>query len=46
MDRREYQDRWRERIRVLQETDPAVQKILAGEEMSPSHSPLGNPSVI
>ena len=34
MDRREYQDRWRERITVLQETDPAVQKILAGEEMS------------
>ena len=34
MDRREYQDRWRERIQVLQETDPAVQKILAGEELS------------
>ena len=34
IDRREYQDRWCERIRVLQETDPAVQKILAGEEMS------------
>ncbi|MBI4524129.1 MAG: DEAD/DEAH box helicase family protein [Deltaproteobacteria bacterium] len=34
IDRREYQDRWRERIKELQETDPAVQKILAGEELS------------
>ena len=34
IDRREYQDRWRERIKELQETDPAVQKILADEELS------------
>ena len=34
IDRREYQDRWRERIKELHETDPAVQKILAGEELS------------
>ncbi len=33
IDRREYQDRWRERIQELHETDPAVQKILAGEEL-------------
>ena len=34
IDRREYQDRWQERVRELQETDPAVQKILAGEELA------------
>jgi type I restriction enzyme R subunit len=34
IDRREYQDKWRTRIVELRESDPAVQKILAGEELS------------
>ncbi len=34
IDRREYQDHFRERIVVLQRTHPAVEKVLAGESLS------------
>jgi type I restriction enzyme R subunit len=34
IDRREYQDHFRERIVVLQKTHPAVEKVLAGESLS------------
>lgn len=34
IDRRDYQDHFRERIAVLQRTHPAVEKVLAGESLS------------
>ena len=34
IDRKTYQDRWRERIEELRQTDPVVRKVLAGDEIS------------
>jgi type I restriction enzyme R subunit len=34
IDRKTYQDRWRERIEELRQTDPVVRKVLAGEEIT------------
>ena len=34
IDRKTYQDRWRERVLELQKTDPVVGKILAGEDIT------------
>jgi len=34
MDRQRYQDQWTRRISQMRETDPVVQKILAGEDIS------------
>ena len=36
IDRREYQDRWRERVTELCESDPVVHKVLAGEPVAPA----------
>lgn len=37
IDRQRYRDRWRDKVVELQQSDPVVQRILAGQEVSPEN---------